>query len=256
MSTIYENIRSIQEEYFSLLDQHFVTERSTLQVFSEPVDHIHDKAYEIAKRGPLVSFEGYDMPALTYKAILLIREIHAFWQQYRTSLYELVAQIPYMALHAKSSFQTLLDEVRSTSLYVDTIVADDWLFGMREMLEDRGRPHQGDLGVNVLVEYGCLQTLRQLALADVVPPILIICPSPHYADIELRKVSKTISEWLTLRYASQLFGKSFNNLIEVIEYSNKFRDDNQLVRSISDPSLIWEEGRSLESKLKHKACGC
>jgi hypothetical protein len=202
MSTIYDNIRNIQEKYFSLLDQHFVAERSTLQVLGEPVDNIKDKAYEIAKRGPLVSFEGYDMPALTYKAILLIREIHSFWQQYQTSLYDSVAQISYMALHAKSSFQTLYDEVRSTSLYVDTIVADDWLFSMREMLEDRGRPHQGDLGVTVLVEYLCLQTLRELALADVVPPILIVCPSPHYADNELRKVSKRISEWLTLQYAS------------------------------------------------------
>lgn len=252
MSTVYEKIRSIQDEYFLLLDQHFVSERSGIQVSLENIGQIHDKAYEIAKQGPLISFEGRDMPALTYKAILLIREIHAFWRQYRTLLYESVAQIPHLALHAKSSFQTLLDEVRSTALYVDTVVADDWLFSMREMLEDRDRPHQGDLGVNVLVEYVYLQALRQLALADVVPPILIICPSPHYADDELRKVSKRISEWLTLQYATQLFGRSFNNLIEVLEYTSIIRDDHHLATKISDPSLIWEQGQSLESKLKHK----
>ena len=82
----------------------------------EDTDKISDKAYEIAKRGPLVPFEGCQMPALTYKAILLIREIHALWYQYRDSLYESIKQIPHLALHAKSSFQTLHEEIRSTAL--------------------------------------------------------------------------------------------------------------------------------------------
>jgi len=168
------------------------------------------------------------------------------------SLHELIGQIPHLALHAKSSFQTLLDEAKSTSLYVDTIVADDWLFGIREMLEDRERPHQGDLGVTVLIEYTYLQELRKICLANVVPPILIISPSPHYANEELRKISTGLSKWLTLQYANQLFNQSFRDLNEVIYYTADIRDERQLIRKISNPDLIWEEGQSLERKIELK----
>lgn len=252
MSNIYEKIRNIQEEYFQLLDEHFSTERSELEPLIKANEGIDDKAYEVAHRGPLVSFEGHQLPAVTYKAILLIRDIHNFWQENRSALYESIIQIPHLKLHAKSSFQTLLDEVRSTALYVDTIVADDWLFGMREMLEDRERPQQGDLGVNVLREYMYLQSLRELSSANVVPPILIVCPSPHYADSELRKISTGLSGWLALKYASELYGRDFKDINEVIEYTIKIRDIPSLVKNISDPNLIWEEGKNLESRIEIK----
>ena len=250
---IYDKIRSIQEEYFALLDKHFGDELNILRhVPYEDIVLLGEKALEVARRAPLVTLEGQEMPSTTYKAIMLSRDINSFWRQYQKELYEAINVIPHLVLHAKSSFATLLDEVKSTALYLDTIVADDWLYSMREVVEDRERPHQGDLGVSILTEYVRLQSMRQLFLADVVPPILIICPSPHYAERGLRKVSEGISKWLTVQYAGQLFGRGFKDIEDVIEFTSQIRNDSQLARSIADPTLIWEEGASLEAKLKLK----
>lgn len=250
---IYKNISHIQHEYFALLDDHFTTEREMFKdVPYDDIERIKETALQIAGRAPIVTFEGRELPSTTYKAILLLREIHSFWREHQKDLYAAISEIPHLALHAKSSFVTLLDEVRSTALYVDTIVADDWLYSMREVTEDRKRPHQGDIGVLVLMEYFELQLLRKVCLADVVPPILIICPSPHYAEKELRKISNDISRWLGLQYANQLFGRDFAGIEEMIKFTSNITSDNKLAKSIADPTLIWEVGDSLEEKLKLK----
>jgi len=220
MKDIYSEIRNIQQQFFELLDNHFKTERSELEPLLSAYDkndhliytNIDEKAYEIGRKSPIVSFEGREIPGLTYKAILLVRDIHSFWAKHHKTLYEAIIQIPYTKLHSKSSFQTLINEVRSTALYVDTVVADDWIFSLREATEDHKRPLSGDLGVNILKEYIFLWSFRKLILADIVPPILIICPSPHYADPDLRKVSNKLSLWLALRYANVLYGQTFNSI--------------------------------------------
>ena len=260
MKDIYSEIRNIQQQFFELLDNHFKTERSELEPLLSAYDkndhliytNIDEKAYEIGRKSPIVSFEGREIPGLTYKAILLVRDIHSFWAKHHKTLYEAIIQIPYTKLHSKSSFQTLINEVRSTALYVDTVVADDWIFSLREATEDHKRPLSGDLGVNILKEYIFLWSFRKLILADIVPPILIICPSPHYADPDLRKVSNKLSLWLALRYANVLYGQTFNSINDLIDYTQNFTNISDLTKQIAKPNLIWEEGDTLESKIERK----
>lgn len=249
MANIYKDITNIQSRYFELLEQHFTAERQALQPITPDLD---DRAFKVAQQSPVIRFEGRDMPSTTYKAITLVREIHSFWDQNGETLYDLIKQIPNQTLYAKSSFQTLLDEVKNAALYVDTIVADDWIYGSREMVEDGSRSHQGELGITILCEYMHLMELRELVTAQVIPPILIICPSPHYAKKEIREVSTNIARWLGLEYANRLFDRQFTTLPEIVEYGAAIRNEPQLIKKIADPSLIWEEGKTLENKVERK----
>src|SRR5687767_12144824 len=116
MTEPYEIIRRIQSDYFALLDCHFKVEREALNMDHENPDHLWGPTRKLAAAGPTVSTEGRTLRAVTYKSLQLIRDLHSFWATSCNPLYESIAQIPHMAIHAKSSPLTLKDEVRSTAL--------------------------------------------------------------------------------------------------------------------------------------------
>ncbi|MTD94848.1 hypothetical protein GIW81_10945 [Hyphomicrobium sp. xq] len=120
-------------------------------------------------------------------------------------------------------------------LYADTIILPDPFLRSREIFanwsEEKSVYYLVKNAMNVL-QY------RELALANVEPPIVVI--SPDYSELvrNEKKFVGLVSESDCLAHASRIFGRKFESMDSLMEYAEHFDTLDTLLPEIKDPRRV------------------
>ena len=110
----------------------------------------------------------------------------------------------------------------SCGLYLDTILLPDPFLKMGPLL---GRWNDSDRAYYFMKHAMILLNYRELALADVDPPIVAIVPDAFALDKNYTDFIRRMSEGDAVKHASTVFDKHFASFPEFVEFASKIRDD-------------------------------
>lgn len=129
-----------------------------------------------------------------------------------------------------------VENIASTcGLYLDTIVLTDPFMNSRALFprwEKREAVRYFIKNAMNVLSY------KDLALADVQPPIVVILPFQSSYDDDQRTL---VGEWAkadALVHAAKLFGRSFTSMEELAEFCQRLETSEQVVASLVDPSRL------------------
>jgi len=123
----------------------------------------------------------------------------------------------------------------SVGLYIDTLVLPDPLMRLADFV--------GRMNPERLLYYASKHALnalqyKELALADVEPPIVVVAPDASLREVSYRPVLQLAGENDLLNHMAKLFGRSFSNQPELAAFLSKFSSSQQLAAEISDPGRL------------------
>ncbi len=132
----------------------------------------------------------------------------------------------------------------SVGLYMDTVVLPDplsRLLTMRAGIAPKQLFH--------LVIKHALNALgyRELALADVNPPIVVIAPDRFGLDLGYSKAVTVAGITDALIHASRIFGRDFDSVPELVDFVTGSGGPDQIVAGMADPSRLIFDGEWSEA---------
>ena len=120
-------------------------------------------------------------------------------------------------------------------LYVDTIVLPDPFLRSAQLFElwppERRVHYFVKHALNIL-------SYRDLALADVDPPIVVVAPDRSGIDVDEPALIAAVSHADAVTHAGVLFGRSFRNLEEATDFADSLRDMDAVVRALARPERL------------------
>jgi hypothetical protein len=128
----------------------------------------------------------------------------------------------------------------SVGLYMDTVVLPDPL---SRLLTLRGGIPAKELFRLVVKHALNALKYRELALADVNPPIVVIAPDRFGLDMGYSTAVNVAGNTDTLIHASRIFGRDFDNVSELIDFVTGSGDPNQIVAKMVDSSRLIFDGQ-------------
>jgi hypothetical protein len=127
----------------------------------------------------------------------------------------------------------------SVGLYTDTIVLPDPLHRLTKLRSIMASRELFRLSVKHALN---ALNYRDLALADVHSPIVVIAPD-YLADESYRRSLMVAGEADTLEHCSRLFGRNFASIQELRGFLQQFHSMNSMLSSITDPTrLLFDVG--------------
>lgn len=220
-------LRESQEQYFQILEQFFGN------AFAEMKKHKltpPDLAKDMASRPKIV--EAFAAEAKEFAA-----GIKEFWEFYGPVVEAHLQDMRSLkSVFGGDIFPSYTENIASSvGLYVDTLVLPDPLLRTTNF-SGYLKPKQV-LAFTVKHALNALQ-YKELALADVDPPIVVIAPDPLYVENSYGPVLQLAGEADLLAHSSRLFGHDFANFQELTDFLEKFPDPGALIASLSDASRL------------------
>jgi hypothetical protein len=123
----------------------------------------------------------------------------------------------------------------SCGLYLDTILLPDPFLRMGPLFSrwnDQNRAYYFMKHAMNLLNY------RDLALADVEPPIVAVVPDGLFYDPHQSKLVTRLGEADGVAHASVLFGQKFSNYADVVDFTAKLKTTDDLVAAIKAPDRL------------------
>lgn len=221
------SLNDIQSNYFDIIDK-FVG-----QPYSEMKRHgltPHAIAADMASSEKMV--KGY-LPAHE-DYMVLIKE---FWNTFAPMIREHLRKLSCLksVYGGDISPSYVGNIVSSVGLYTDTVVLPDPLI-KNLLFTGLVRPER-------LLYYTVKHALnilsyRELALADVEPPLLIIAPDYVELDESVLDYLRVLSDGDVLLHCSKLFGRNFKNIEELRSFLEQFSSLEQLITGIVEPDRL------------------
>ncbi len=120
-------------------------------------------------------------------------------------------------------------------LYVDTIVLPDPFLRSAALFEFWSPERR----VHYVVKHALnILKYRELAIADVDPPIIVVAPDRSSIDPNEPNVIAAVSKADAVTHTGVLFGRSFRNLDEVKDFADSLRDVDAVVRALDRPNRL------------------
>lgn len=138
-------------------------------------------------------------------------------------------------------------------LYTDTLVLPDPFMRSKDLF-DRWEPRDK---AYYLIKHGLnLLQYRELACAEVSPPIVVILPDRVTLDDNEAQIISDLSRGDALIHAAKIFGKEFQAVEEFLEYAGALDSVERAASAVRDPSRVlfdvgWEG--SVEENLRRAA---
>jgi len=217
-------LRDVQAEYFGILDEFFG------KAFSEMKAHGVTPA-QVAEH---LSSQDNILSAFQSDVGEFSSGMFEFWDHYG----------PVVELHLKDLkclksvfggdvFPSYAANIAcSVGLYMDTVILPDPLLRILAMAE-----------VTVpretcrLVTKHALSALgyRDLALADVDPPIVVVVPDPMFTEPSYRSALQVTSDGDVVKHVSAMFGRKFSSIEQLQEFLRQLPSANELAARLTDP---------------------
>jgi hypothetical protein len=147
------------------------------------------------------------------------------------------------AIFGGDLFPSAFQNIASTcGIYVDTIVLPDPFLRSANMFdrwsEERRTYYFVKHALNVL-------KYRELALADLDPPIVAVVPDRSAIDETMQDLIGRVARADAIVHASKIFGTQFSSFDEAVEYVDRFDDFQAVVDALAEPNRVlfdtdWE----------------
>lgn len=120
----------------------------------------------------------------------------------------------------------------STSIYLDTIILTDPFMNSAKMFD----VWDSKVSVRYFVKHGLnVLAYKNLVLADIDPPIAVICPFKSSFDESEAEMVMSISEPDILKHGTALFNIKFASLDEMRNYTNRLNTIYDAIEAICRP---------------------
>jgi hypothetical protein len=221
------SLRDVQGKYFDMLDDMFG------KLFSEMKRHDLNPqqiADAVSSNEAMVTAFNADLPAFA-------DGIRAFWETFGPVVEAHLRDLGSLkSVFGGDIFPSYTSNIAcSVGLYMDTIVLPDPLLSLTTIARSMSGKNRF-----LYVTKHALNALgyRELALADLKPPIVVIAPN-HWGLEDSYNAAMTVAgEADTLLHASRMFGRSFSTVAELLTFLNQFADAGKLISHLADPSRL------------------
>jgi hypothetical protein len=220
-------LRDVQSKYFDILELSFGNLFSQMTQYGISPQMMADY---VASKDELVNAFRADLPDFA-------SGIREFWETFGPVVETHLQDLDCMkSVFGGDIFPSYTSNIAcSVGLYMDTIVLPDPLLRLLT-LESMMKP-------NELFRYVVKHALnalgyRELALAEVEPPIVVIAPDHWGLDRSYGAAMGVAGEADALAHASRMFGRAFSTVSELLQFLKQFSDANQLVSGLADPSRL------------------
>lgn len=218
----------IQRKYFSTIEDNFSV---FYNVMIENKATPHQVAHYIA-------YNTKDIAYLDDAIQPLLKHFSEFW--------ELVAESGYMHLEDNTKairavfggdiFPQNNENIASKcGLYTDTILLPCPFIRAKNLFQRWGKQERVyyllKLALNIL-QY------KELALADLDPPIVVILPDKEMLDEFAYKQIQELGERDTLFHASKVFGREFKSIEELIDFGKSLDTVDKVLNEIKEPHRV------------------
>lgn len=217
----------VQAKYFRMLDDFFG------QPFSQMRRHNlspHTVAQDVASRDKLVK-------VFAQEADEFAAQVGQFWELYAPVVHAHLEDLRALkSTFGGDIFPSYTSNIAcSVGLYIDTVILPDPLLRMAGFFSSM-RP---EAAVYYIVKHG-LNALnyRELALADVYPPAVVIVPGYLMLDNTVESYLKSVSEADLVTHCSRLFGRTFSGEEDMMAFFEQFDTPAQVATSVADASRL------------------
>jgi hypothetical protein len=230
------SLQQVQEAFFKAIDHQF---GSLFQIMQERNAEPHQIAGAYVQDSVRVEEVAQNLPEF-------LEQIQEFWKNIADPTWiHSEDQTGIKAVYGGSLFPAGGQSIASScGLYVDTIILPDPLLRMSRLA-----PHwEPKRLVYDVLRFG-LQILsyRSLALAEVDTPIIAIVPDKLDVEEGYPELIHSIATDDCLKHVSLMFGKNFESLNELEEYSKQFDQPRDLVAALANPDLLLFDTESTQS---------
>lgn len=216
-----------QAAFFELLDQFFANP------FSEMKRHgvtPHEIAVHMASTKSVI--EAFASELEEFAAVLA-----EFWEYYGPVVHAHVEDLDCLkSVFGGDIFPSYTHNIAcSVGLYVDTIVLPDPLVRAASF-----RGHMSPERILYYVVKHALNALtyKELALADVEPPIVVFAPSHGVFEEWLAPYLARSAEADLLEHCSRVFGRTFGSIDDLKSFLTPLSSPDQVASSVVDPSRL------------------
>jgi hypothetical protein len=222
------SLRDIMAAYFDGLEQFFGAPYAQMKEHDATPAEI---ATDLASRDSILhAFEA--------KADEFFGAMAEFWERNRAVVDRYVADLKALkAVYGGDLFPSYQtgNIASSTGLYMDTIVIPDPVLRIADF-----RPWLNSKDVLYFAAKHSLNALtyRELALADVEPPIVVITSDPLTGNAPRVEHLKSLAGQDVLLHMEKIFGKSFSSEHELEEFLDQFSDLEQIATVTRDSRRV------------------
>lgn len=236
-------LAEIQNTYFTFLENNF--------------GHFHkvmvERGFTPHDAGMALSRKSSSIEEVTKNLSEFLQTIDEFWAQVGDAAHAHVEDMheALKGVFGGDLFPTHDENIASKcGLYTDTLILPD-PFMRSKFLFERWDSEQK---AYYLIKHALnLLQYKQLACADLIPPIVVVLPDRTAIEQNEREFIHELGRRDALTHAKRIFGREFDSTDELLEYSAGLDSIDKVVSAIRDPSRLlfdteWEG--TLTEKLK------
>jgi hypothetical protein len=220
-------LRDVQSRYFDILEQNFG------QIFSDE----RDAGLSPQRAARFISADSALVAEFTARVETFATGLEQFWEVHGPIVEAHLGDMSSLkSVFGGDIFPSYTSNIAcSVGLYVDTVVLPDPL---SRLLTMRSTVAPSEL-FRLTVKHA-LNALgyRELALADVNPPIVVIAPDRFGLDISYSAAVRVAGQVDALIHASRMFGRNFESAEELDEFLSRLSDPAKIVSALTDQTLL------------------
>jgi hypothetical protein len=224
-------LRDVQSRYFDILDESF----------GEIYEEAKRRGSTPQKAADAISSDESMLSAFNSDVFDFAASLTEFWEVHGAIVDAHLGDLKSLkSVFGGDVFPSYTSNIAcSVGLYMDTVVLPDPLSRLLTM-----RASMAPRQLFRLVIKHALNALgyRELALADVSPPIVAIAPDRFGLDMGYRRAVDAAGNADALIHASRIFGRDFDGVRELIDFVAGSGDPNRIVASMADPNLLIFDG--------------
>jgi len=222
------SLREIENTYFTFLETNFGQFYKTMR---ERELTPHDAGVALS-REPEIAKE------ITTNLRGFLSTIEEFWKQVGDAAHAHVEDMheALKGVFGGDFFPSDSENLASKcGLYTDTIVLPDPFLRSKPLFERWTLEKQA----YYLIKHGLnLLQYRELACADVTPPIVVVLPDVTALEEDEKEFVFNLSQRDALTHAGKVFGRNFASVEELMEYARRLDSVEKAAAAVADPARL------------------
>lgn len=222
------SLREIQERYFSILEPYF-THFHEMMIKRNVTPHI------LADN---ITYGGQDLTPLLDAVDHIIGELSEFWEAVAESGYTHLEDDnkSIKAVFGGDLFPAHGENIASKcGIYIDTIILPCPFIRTKPLFGKMDEKQR----VYIFLKHAMnVLNYKELALANVDKPIVVILPDKQMMDEFAIEQVKRVGEIDALYHASKLFDRNFESMEELVEFGRELDTIEKVMNEVKDESKI------------------
>lgn len=222
------SLLEVQSRYFSIIEANFGFFYQKMVEHNLTPNHIAGS----------IAYGNQDISSFDQAVEPFIEDIEEFWKVYAEAAYFHIEEEyeSFKAIYGGDLFPTHNENIASKcGVYTDTIVLPCPYIRTRDVLKRETKQQR----VYYLFKHALnILQYKDLALADVEKPIVVILPDREMMDEFSFQHIASVRDQDALYHASKIFGRSFESIEHLQRFSKRLNTIEKFVKAIKDPTKV------------------